>query len=121
MSSKIITAIIIIFPLLFIWQGLDFTDTGYYLTNYQQMFNDPETVKYSFVIWLTNIIGSCWIKVFGDLLGLLGLNIAGVLVLYLTIFLSYLILKPYMDQKVLLLGLLLTMMFTKFSSSQFNG
>jgi len=113
-DTRIIIAIIIIFPLLFIWQGLDFTDTGYYLTNYQQIFNDPESVKYSFAIWLTDVVGGCWIKIFGDSLGLLGINIAGVLVVYLTVGLSYLILKPYIDQKHLLIGLLLTLMFTKW-------
>lgn len=93
MSPKIIAIIIIIFPLLFIWQGLDFTDTGFYLTNYQQIFNDPKSIEYSFALWLTNIIGGLWVKVFGDSLGLLGVNIAGVLVLYLTIALTYLILR----------------------------
>lgn len=114
-NPKLIIFLIIIFPLLFIWQGLDFTDIGYSLTNYQQIFNDPESVTYSFIIWLTNIIGGIWILLFGDTLGLLGANIAGVLVIYLTIGLSYLLLKPYINRKYLLIGIFLTMIYTKGS------
>ncbi len=113
-NTKIIILLIIICPLLFIWQGLDFTDTGYYLTNYQQILNDPKSVSYSFAIWLTDIIGGIWILLFGDSLGLLGINIAGVLVIYATTFLSYLLLKPYVDRKYLLAGLLLTFLYTKW-------
>jgi hypothetical protein len=88
---------------------------GYSLTNYQQIFNDPESSGYfSFNLWLTNIIGGIWILLFGDSLGLLGANLAGVLVTYLTIGLSYLLLKPYIDRKYLLIGLLFTLIFTKW-------
>ena len=114
LNPKIILALIILYPLLLIWQGLDFTDMGYSLTNYQQIFNDPESVSYGFGLWLTNIIGGVWILLFGDSLGLLGANLAGVLVLYLTIGLSYLLLKPYIDRKYLLIGLLFTLIFTKW-------
>ena len=112
-NSKFIVFLIIIYPLLFIWQGFDFIDTGYSLTSYQQIFNDPESVSYGFVNWLTNIIGGLWILLFGDSLGLLGINIAGILVFYLTIWLSYLILKPYIEQKYLLIGLLLALIFIR--------
>jgi hypothetical protein len=115
LNPKFVIFLIILYPLLFIWQGLDFTDMGYSLTNYQQIFNDPESSGYfSFNLWLTNIIGGIWILLFGDSLGLLGANLAGVLVTYLTIGLSYLLLKPYIDRKYLLIGLLFTLIFTKW-------
>jgi len=109
LNPKIILALIILYPLLLIWQGLDFTDIGYSLTNYSQTFNEPESVSYGFVNWLTNIIGGLWLLLFGNSLGLLGVNIAGVLVVYLTMFFCYLILKPYIEQKYLLLGLFLAL------------
>jgi hypothetical protein len=109
LNPKIILAIIILYPLLFIWQGLDFTDIGYSLTNYDQTFNEPESISYGFVNWLTNIIGGLWLLLFGNSLGLLGVNIAGVLVVYLTLFFCYLILKPHIEQKYLLLGLFLAL------------
>ncbi|MEO0128305.1 MAG: hypothetical protein ABIL44_11230 [candidate division WOR-3 bacterium] len=113
-SPKIITTLIIIFPLLFIWQGLDFSDTGYFLSIYQQIFNDPESVSGRNLSWLTNIIGGIWVSLFGDSLGLLGVNFAGVLTVYLSLWFSYLILKPYIDKRILLLGLFFTLIFAKW-------
>ena len=84
LNPKIILALIILYPLIFIWQGLDFTDIGYSLTNYDQTFNEPESVSYGFVNWLTNIIGGLWLLLFGDSLGLLGINLVGAFVVYLT-------------------------------------
>lgn len=78
LSPKIIISLIIIYPLLFIWQGLDFSDTGYFLSCYQQVFNDPESISGITFSWLTNIIGGIWVALFGDSLGLLGVNLAGV-------------------------------------------
>ena len=114
LSPKIIISLIIIYPLLFIWQGLDFSDTGYFLSCYQQVFNDPESISGKMLSWLTNIIGGVWVLLFGDSLGLLGVNLAGVIVTYVTIWLSYLILKPYIEKRILLIGLLLTVIFAKW-------
>lgn len=100
--------------MLFIWQGLDFADEGFCLTNYQQIFNDPESVSYGIGSWLTNIIGGLWILLFGDSLGVIGARFAGVLVVYLTIVFSYLLLKPYIGRKYLLIGLLFASLFTKW-------
>ena len=93
LNPKFILFIIIVYPLLFIWQGLDVFDVGFSLTSYQEIFNDPESVSFSSFLWLTNIIGGVWLLLFGDSLGLVGANLAGVFVTYMTIIFSYLILK----------------------------
>lgn len=103
---------IFLYPLLFIWQGLDFTDMGFMLTNFQQIFNDPASIESSFRIWLTNIIGGIWVYFFGDSLGVFGYRVAGVLLAWLTLLVVYVILKPYFTEKLLLLGLLLALIFT---------
>lgn len=113
--SRVITVLIILYPVLFIWQGLDFADTGLALTNYQWTFSDPESVNYGFFNWLTNIIGGVWVLLFGDSLGVLGVKLAGVLIVYLTAGLSYFLLKPYIDRKYLLMGLFSTLVFTNYS------
>lgn len=109
-SPVIILILILSYPLLFIWQGLDFTDVGFHLTNCQQIFDDSTSVSYAFVNWLTYVIGGFWLSLFGDSLGLLGVRIFGVLVLYIITFLCYLTLKPYMDQQELLIGLLISVL-----------
>ncbi|MDR2020585.1 MAG: hypothetical protein LBQ14_07465 [Treponema sp.] len=74
------------------FQGIDFTDTGWVLSNYQQMFFDPGSVSYWFHLWLPNIIGGIWYKLFGWG-GLLSFKIAAVLIFWLTAFLVYRIYK----------------------------
>jgi len=73
-ASFALLLLIIAYPLIFIWQGLDVTDTGYYLVNCQQFFNaypkdfgDAQCTAY----WLTNLIGACWYKLTGGC-GLIG-------------------------------------------------
>ena len=41
--------------MLFVWQGLDFTDMGYWLTSYQQFYTHPDTVVA--ICWLSSFIG----------------------------------------------------------------
>jgi hypothetical protein len=113
-DERFILFLIIIFPLLFIWQGLDFTDIGFFITNYQQVFNEPESTSYGYVNWLTYLIGGIWVFLFGDSLGLLGVNFAGVLIVYMTVTISYFVFKPYFERKYLLIGLLFAIIFTKF-------
>ncbi len=108
-KNRWIVATILIYPLLFIWQGLDFTDLGYCLTNYQQIFNDPASISYSFTsTWLTNVIGGLWLTCFGNF-GLVGVRFASVLIVYITILFAYQTLKPYINQRHLLIGLLLAL------------
>jgi hypothetical protein len=74
------------------FQGIDFTDTGWVLSNYQQMFSDPESIAYWFHLWLPNVIGGIWYKLFGWG-GLFSFRIAAVLIFWLTTFLIYRIYK----------------------------
>lgn len=109
--STILYLSIIIFPLLFIWQGLDFSDTGFWLTNFQQIFNDPVSITHSFFIcWLTNIIGGTWVYFFGNF-GLIGIRFAEVLILYITMYLVFLILRPYIKKDILLTGIFIALIF----------
>ena len=111
LNPKILTFLIIIFPLLFIWQGLDFTDMGYALVNSQQIFNDPFSIQYGIGTWLTNIIGGTWLYLFNDLAGLIGFRFASVLIVYATIAFAYFALKPYYRSEYILAGLLFAEIF----------
>ena len=108
------------YPLIFIWQGLDFTDTGYLLTNYQQIFNEPSSIQASHRIWLTNVVGGIWVYLFGDSLGLVGYRFAGVLLVWGTLYVSYLTLKSYIRPKYLLWGLFAAMALANRSGFVFN-
>ena len=45
----------LILSTLFVWQGLDFTDMGFWLTGYQQFYSHPDTIWA--VCWLSSFIG----------------------------------------------------------------
>lgn len=106
-----IIAMIFLFPLVYNIQGIDFTDTGFALTYFQQIFNDPSSISYFFNIWLTNIIGGVWNSLFGWG-GLLSFKIAAVLVSWLIAFFVYRIYSDFFINKTfLLLGILFGLVF----------
>ena len=114
-ENKYITVVmwlaIIIYPFLFIWQGLNFSDEGSALTIYHSIFTNPQSVGDTFGTWGTNIIGGAWLSLFGNF-GVIGVRFAGALVSILTIIFAYLILKEYIEKKILLLGILVSFLFS---------
>ena len=77
MNDKLFFVLIIFVQVIFIFQGLDFADSGFDAVFYSRIFSDPSTVQYNFMFWFTGIIGGAWLKLFPGL-GLLGLRLAGI-------------------------------------------
>ncbi len=117
---RLVIVLTAIYPLFYIWQGLDFTDAGFSLTNYRWMFEDPVSIETSFRIWLTNILGGLWVHVFGDSLGVAGYRFAGALVVYATLLLTYQALKASVKKEYLYPGLLFAMVFIGRSGFMLN-
>ncbi len=46
-------------------QGFDMNDEGWSLTGHQQIFNDPESVEYLFLYYLSYVTGGIWNFLFG--------------------------------------------------------
>src|SRR5882724_10410419 len=65
------------FQIIFIFQGLYFVDEGFHSTFYQQIFNEPQSVEYNFMFYLSGVIGGAWLRLFPEY-GLLGLRLGGV-------------------------------------------
>jgi hypothetical protein len=103
-------ALLFLYQLVFIFQGLDFADEGFHATFYQEIFHDPSSVQYNFMYWFSGIVGGLWMKAFG-FLGLWGLRFAGVLVTTLTAFQTFRFLRHYMNKGHLFIGLLLATLF----------
>ena len=99
---------LLLFQLLFIFQGLDFADQGAYATMYQQIFNDPESIQCMLCYWLSAVIGGLWLKIFPSI-GLLGIRIAGVMVTTLTLAMVYYTLKRYLNIRNLRIGLIIAL------------
>lgn len=98
------------FQVLFIFQGIDLSDSGFYATFYQQIYHAPETTQYNFMFWFSGIVGGAVAYVFPDL-GLWGIRLAGVIVTTSTIIVTYNLLKKYLDPGYLKLGLLMVLLF----------
>jgi hypothetical protein len=108
--SALLYLFIFVYPLLWIWQGLDFTDTGFWLTNYSLIFTHPETVTTGFLCYLSEIIGGVWIALWGKS-GLIGARFGYVLVLYLTIAAVYYALRDEFEKQHLLFSLFVALVF----------
>ncbi len=99
--------LILVWPFLFIWQGVDLTDTGYLLTGGQQVFLEPQNVQFSYLF--SFVITGIWSRLTAPL-GLMGAYLGGAFLYILTAFCVYRILRKQIPERVLLLGLLLTVM-----------
>jgi hypothetical protein len=97
-----------IYPLLFIWQGLDVTDSGFFLSNYQLFFEDAN-IRSVHVAWLTNVIGGLWWNLFGNL-GVIGFKLLWVLMIWIGFYLAYRLLKPYSSKLLLGWALFITLL-----------
>lgn len=104
--------LILIYPLLFFWQGLDFTDTGYNATNVMLFLSDDNTiVASSSLLWLTNFVGAGFYYVF-DGFGLISLKFLYILMLYISLFFIYKILKNLFPNTNVLIGMIVGLIST---------
>jgi hypothetical protein len=76
-----------------------------------RVFDDPRSIETSSRIWLTNILGGLWVYLFGDSLGVAGYRLAGALLAYAALFLTYLALRHQVKKEYLFPGLFFAMVF----------
>lgn len=112
----ILSLILAFFPVLFIFQGLDFTDMGYVLVSSRDALIDPGNIDFhAFARFLSMFLNGLWMKLSAPW-GLLGAR-AGVVMVYWLIFLSsYIMLKDFMRAQYVVVTLLVTVIFTPRSS-----
>lgn len=115
-------SILFLFRLIFIPQGLDFADEGFFMTFYQQIFNDPESVTYAFMYWFAGILGGSLYSLFPDG-GLLLMRFAGVLIIILTAAFTCRILNPYLPLWAVRVGVAMAVLyiFDDVSSLYYNN
>ena len=106
MNTRVFFLLLFLYQLIFIFQGVDFLDEGFTATFYQQFFNDPSSVEYNFMFWLSGLIGGTFTYLFPNT-GLFGLRFLSILFTMSTIFIVYNMLKPYLNRTNLKIGLLL--------------
>jgi hypothetical protein len=119
MNDKVFFVLIILIQIIFIFQGLDFADSGFDAEFYTRIFSDPDSVQYNFMFWFTGIIGGVWLKLFPGL-GLLGLRMAGILFTTITLWITHDLLKKYLHTVPLRLSLLLIVLFLATAIKELN-
>lgn len=90
-------------------QGFCMADEGWSLTGYQQIFNEPESVKYMFLFYNTLCIGGTWELLFGWM-GMLGFRLLNVLFMIGSWTVIYHLLRDYVSNKALFVGALLVVL-----------
>jgi hypothetical protein len=110
MNGNLFFLLLFGYHVLVIFQGLDFNDEGFHAAFYQQIFSDPESVKFGFWMWLTGIIGGTFMKLF-PFLGLWGIRFAGAVITTATIIISYNLLKKHLHTGYLRISMVLLSLF----------
>lgn len=106
----------IVFPLLIVWQilltfqGLDLADTGFHLTAYRFIFEDPYSVQYSMMFWLSDVCGALWMNIWPDG-GLYWFKLGWVMVVSLSFMVYFLLLLPRLGKRYAAIGLAITLIF----------
>lgn len=100
-------------------QGFDFCDEGWVLTSYQQIFNEPWSIEYNFLFYLTVIIGGIWDFLFG-FGGILSFRILTVITIILTIYFTYLTVEKFVDPLVIPLGTFIILLLHNIGITVFH-
>lgn len=84
-------------------QGFDMCDEGWVLTGFQQIFNDPKSVQYLFLYYLSTLVGGVWNSLFGDG-GILAFRALTALCMTATSYVIYKMLRPYVPRFCIAVG-----------------
>lgn len=86
-------------------QGFDMCDEGWVLTGFQQIFNDPKSVQYLFLYYLSTFVGGVWNSLFGDG-GILAFRVLTALCMTASSYVIYKIMRPYVPRFCIAAGTL---------------
>jgi hypothetical protein len=100
--SKVLIGLIVIYPLIFIWQCGDLTDSGFFYISYDNFFNNLKIGETNSISFLSDLIGATFNKLFPKLF-IIGYKFLYVIFYYATIIVAYKILRPFTQNKNILL------------------
>jgi len=107
-----------VWSMLFVWQGLDFRDLGFWLTGYQQFYTHPDTIWAA--CWLSSFIGHWTGWALGG--GVLAYRLGDVLVITVSAMISYRLLASQLGpSRTLAAMVLLTVFFTRVFGDNYVG
>ena len=105
---KLWTSLLVIYPILFMFQGLDFTDQGYWLVGYQRIFSDPQSVESMMSTWLSLVLGGL---IDNAGFGVISFRIAFIVVIWISTWITYKLLKDFFKSEEILFPLFVTLVY----------
>lgn len=110
-AHTVLLLLICIYPLLLIFQGIDFTDFGFWLSNYSLLYKYPEDIsKLSYLSYLSLVIGNIALNI-TPFPGPLNVRISWILVILANFAILFHILRPYFKKSTILLAFLCAEIF----------
>ncbi len=119
-SIWILISLIIFYPLVSIFQGLDITDTGFSVAHYALFFEHFDAISSSSAVWLTTLLGASWENIVGVHIGLISHKLLFVLFTYINTFIAYQLLRKHFRTDYILIGLFLAITYQCMSQNVFS-
>ena len=96
----VLIGLILVYPLFFLFQEGDFTDTGFLLLKFKYFIQDFQEDRVASGLLLTNALGYLWYLLFPDL-GILGYKLLYYLMYLLSFRLAWLYIRIYSEINVI--------------------
>jgi hypothetical protein len=110
-SDNFFFILLMLYQLIFLFQGFDFADEGCHAAFFQLIFSHPETMVGNFMYWFSGIFGGVFYYFFSDW-GLLGLRFQGLITIMATMIIAYYLIKEYISLVNLRIAILLIFALT---------
>ena len=108
--ASVVIALLFGWQILLTFQGLDLADTGFQLTAYRFIFEDPYSVQYSMMYWLSDVCGHFWMNIWPNG-GLYWFRLGWVILLSSVFFIYLKQLIPLFGKNNAVIGLAVTLVF----------
>ena len=101
---SILWIVLILYPLIGTFYGIDMGDTGYHVYAYERLYTQSNYL--SFTAYFTYVVGHIWVSIFG-FLGLWGLNLLEALFEIIIAIFVYRVISPKLGKIQTLVGLVI--------------
>jgi len=107
---SLLAILLVTWQLLLVFQGLDLADTGFHLSAFRFILEEPYSVQYSMSFWLSDILGHVWMQVW-PAGGLLWCRLGAVVIFSAAFYVYFRLLREEVGSLNTITGLLIISVF----------
>lgn len=100
-------------------QGLDLCDEGWCLSFYQQFFNNPISVQYQFMYYLTGVFGGIWNTIFGWG-GIFSFRLLNIIVILSTAYITFKTTENYINSVIFAISTVCLILLANYGNIVFH-